>query len=266
LWFVDMLLGRVNRFADGAVEQFATFGRPSALGFRPDGDMLVVDAATSTLHTYRHGNLDDSRDLSEFGGLNDMAVDRHGRAYIDCRLPRDGDGGGLLGTWEPVGQVLLVPLDRPPRIVAEGILSPNGIGISPDGRTLVVGESMGPGGSPNGARMLAYDIADDGTLSGARTEAALERGTVDGLCFDADGAVWVGTAFGHEVQRFVGGEVVDRIAVPDRKWPLAVALGGPELRTMFICTAAAPRGGDPSQFTEAWLETVDVDVPAPAAR
>src|SRR5262249_14431949 len=157
--------------------------------------------------------------------------------------------------WEPIGQVLLVPPDGEPSIVAEGILSPNGIGVSPDGHLLVVGESMGPGGSPSGARMFAYDIEADGTLSDGRQIGALERGTVDGLCFDAEGALWVGTAFGHDVQRWRGGEMVERIPVADRKWALAVALGGPDMTTMFICTAAAPPKGDPFQFSEAWIET-----------
>jgi sugar lactone lactonase YvrE len=264
LWFVDMLRGNVNTYRDGVVELFASFGRPSSLGFRPNGDLLIVDGSVSTLHTYRGAELVKSLDLSEFGGLNDMAIDGRGHVYIDCNPRRANEDVSLLGRWEPTGRVLLVPTEGEPRLHADGIIAPNGIGVSPDGRTLVVGESMGPGGSPSGARMHTFDIADDGSLSGGHVTGALERGTVDGLCFDSEGAVWVGTAFGHDVQRWLDGEMVDRIPVPDRKWPLAVALGGPEMRTLFVCTAAAPPKGDPSKFTEAWLETVEVDVSGPA--
>jgi sugar lactone lactonase YvrE len=260
LWFVDMLRGNVHRFAGGQVEHVLSFGRPSSVGFRPNGDMLVCDASAITLNTVRDGGVVDSLDLSPFGGVNDMAVDRNGNAYIDTAGQRH-TSEGLLGPWEPVGRIVLVPAAGPPRVVAEKLLAPNGIAISPDGHTLIVGESMGEGGAPTGTRMLVYDIDDDGSLSNERLFGRLARGTADGMCFDAEGGLWVGTAFGHDVQRWVDGELVDRIPIPDRKWPLACALGGADLRTMFICTAAAPPKGDPAKFTEAWLETVDVDVP-----
>jgi sugar lactone lactonase YvrE len=223
--------------------------------------MLVCDASTVTLHVYRDGGAVESLDLSAFGGINDMIVDRHGNAYIDGAGHRRDSGAGLLGSWDPVGVIVLVPLGGSPRVVADTILSPNGIAIAPDGRTLVVGESMGEGGTPTDTRMLAYDIADDGSLSGERLYGRLARGTADGMCFDAEGGLWVGTAFGHDVQRWIDGQVVDRIPIADRKWPLACALGGPDLHTMHICTAAAPPKGDPAKFSEAWVETVDVDVP-----
>jgi sugar lactone lactonase YvrE len=261
-----MLRGEVNRLADGVVQTMATFDHPTALGFRPNGDLLVVDGnevhhasvnKRAFLHTMRDGAVVDSLDLSGLTHrLNDMAVDRFGRAYI-------GDAGvdPFTEGWKPVGRVVLVETDGDHRIVADGILAPNGIAIAGDGRTLVVGESMGPGGRPTGARLLGYRIEGDSSLSGPEVMGTLERGCCDGLCFDSAGAVWVGTAFGHEAQRFLGGELVDRIPLPDRKWALACALGGSELKTLFVCTTPPPPRGDPSIFDNGWIECVEVDVP-----
>jgi sugar lactone lactonase YvrE len=259
LWFVDMLRGNVNRMTDGRVETVASFDHPASLGFRSNGDLLVTDSNTRLLHTLRDEKVVHSLDLGWLsnGRINDMAVDRHGRAYIDDT----GGGDPFRDGWQAHGRILLVFPDGSGRVGAEGILSPNGIAISPDGRTLVVGESMGPGGAPTGARLLGYDIADDGSLANQRLVGTIARGSGDGLCFDSEGAVWVGTSFGHEVQRFVDGEVVERIEVAERRWALACALGGPDLTTMFICTTARPLGGDPGKFTDGWIETVEVDVP-----
>lgn len=262
LWFCDMLRGRVHRLVgDGEPQTVGRFDHPTAVGFRPNGDVLVADADKQLLHTVVENRVAHSVDLSSTarGRLNDMVVDRDGRAYVDDIGPDPFRTG-----WKPDGRILLVEPDGDVRVVAEGLLSPNGIDISPDGRTLVVGESMGPGGSPAGAQMLAFDVAADGSLSNRRLAGTIARGSGDGLCFDADGGVWIGTAFGHEVQRFVGGEVVERIRVADRKWALACALGGPELRSLFVCTTAAPPAGDPARFTDGWIEVVDVEVPGVA--
>ncbi len=266
LWFVDMLQGRINRLADGAVETVARFDHPTSLGFRPDGDLLVATGnevhqtavdKKAWLHTVRDGTVVESLDLSATTHrLNDMAVDGAGRAYIgDAGLDPFTEG------WAPVGRIIVVEPDGTPHIAAEHILAPNGIAISGDGTQLVVGESMGTGGQPAGARLLGFSIAGDGSLHDRTVVATLGRGCWDGLCFDSVGAVWVGTAFGHEARRFLGGELVDRVALPDRKWALACALGGPDLKTLFICTTPPPPKGDPSVFSDGWIEATEVDVP-----
>lgn len=218
--------------------------------------MIVADGTTRLVHVLNHGSVIDSLDLSSWTPhLNDMTIDHRGWAYIDAF----GGGGSSVGTWEPSGCIVLITFDSTPRIVAEDLVGPNGIGISPDGGTLVVGEAMGRN-EPLGARLLGFTIDDDGSLSNRRVLGTIARGLADGLCFDSEGAVWVGTAFGHEVQRFLDGEVVDRIQLADRKWALACALGGPDLKTLFICTTSAPPGGDPSRFSEGFIETIDVAV------
>src|SRR5262245_49808461 len=90
LWFVDMLRGNVNKLTGTTVEPVATFDHPASVGFRPNGDMLVTDSHKQVLHTLRDGVVVDSLDLGWLaaGRLNDMAVDRQGRAYVD-----DGGAG-----------------------------------------------------------------------------------------------------------------------------------------------------------------------------
>jgi sugar lactone lactonase YvrE len=257
LWFVDMLRGNVNKLTGRTVETVARFDRPSALGFSPNGDMLVVDGNKSTVRTLRDGKEVDALDLSSRAHhLNDMVIDRRGRAYVDVFMSDPFTHG-----WQQDGQIFLLEPGASPRVLADGILGPNGVALSPDGRTLVVGESMGPEGKPTGARLLGYTVSDDGSLADDRVVGTVARGSGDGLCFDVEGAVWVGTSFGHEVQRFMDGEVIDRIRLAERKWALACSLGGPEMRTMFICSVPPPPGGDPSKYTDGWIETVEVDVP-----
>jgi sugar lactone lactonase YvrE len=261
LWFVDMLRGNVNKLTHGTVEVVASFDRPSSLGFLPDGTLLVVDGNKATLRTLRDGVVIESWDYSAIANsLNDMIIDRHGWAYIDAAAA-PGPEPPRFGDWKADSRILLVKPGAEPQVVAEGILSANGIAISPDGRMLVVGESMGPGGSPEGARLLGYTVADDGSLSGERLVGTIARGSGDGLCFDAEGGLWVGASFGHEVQRFVNGEIVDRVPLTDRKWALACALGGPQMKTLFICSVAPPPKGDPALMTDGWVETTEVDVP-----
>lgn len=256
LWFVDMLRGNVNRLSDGIAETVARFERPSAVGFRPDGAMIVADGTTGIVHVLEGGSVVDRLDLSSWTPhLNDMTIDHRGWVYIDAF----GSDGASVGTWRPSGCIVLVRFDATPRIVAENLVGPNGIGISPDGGTLVVGEAMGQG-EPLGSRLMGFTIEDDGSLSNKCVLGTIARGLGDGLCIDSQGGVWVGTAFGHEVQRFLDGEVVDRIQFADRKWALACALGGPDLKTLFICTTSAPPGGDPSRFSEGWIEAMDVPV------
>lgn len=252
-----MLAGNVNRLVGSEVEAVATFDHPSSLGFLPNGDMVVVDGHKATVNTVRRGQVINSVDLSAMTHLlNDMTVDRHGWVYVDALLSDPFESG-----WVPDGRILLVKEGEPAKVVADGLLGPNGIAISPDGRTLVVGESMGPGGAPVGARLVGYTIAEDGILTEERVVGTVARGSGDGLCFDSEGGLWVGCSFGHEVQRFLGGEVVERIALSDKRWALACALGGPDMRTMYVCSVPPPPRGQPSLMGDGVIEAVEVGVP-----
>ena len=114
---------------------------------------------------------------------------------------------------------------------APDLAFPNGTVIFPDGRTLVVAESAG-------ARLTAFDVGADGSLSGRRVWAELDGCAPDGICLDADGCIWVANALGTECRRVAqGGEVVDRVETS--QFCYACALGGP---TAAPSTASPPRG------------------------
>lgn len=112
--------------------------------------------------------------------------------------------------------------------MAGDIQFPNGMIITPDGRTLIISESFA-------GRLTAFDIDADGGLSGRRVFA--EHLGPDGICLDAEGAVWV-QAGGFSVVRVAeGGEILQRVALAENRAPFALMLGGPDRRTLFICTA-----------------------------
>jgi sugar lactone lactonase YvrE len=214
--------------ADGRVERkFDVPGRPSGLGWRPDGTLLVVSMEDRLLLAFRDGDASTVADLSSVATwhANDMVVDAVGRAYIG------NFGWDYRASREPVAASLArVDLDGSVHVAADNLLFPNGVVLSADGRTMVVAETYG-------ARLTAFDVGDDGSLSGRRVFAELDGVHPDGICLDAEGAVWVSTARGGEVIRVrEGGEVTDRIA-SGRRGAFACALGGVDRRTLFICCA-----------------------------
>jgi sugar lactone lactonase YvrE len=112
---------------------------------------------------------------------------------------------------------------------ADGLMFPNGTVITPDGRTMIIAESFG-------RRLTAFDIADDGSLSNRRVWADLGRRTPDGICLDADGAIWVANPITPECFRVAeGGEILEVIETDNRCF--ACMLGGPDRRTLFMLTS-----------------------------
>jgi sugar lactone lactonase YvrE len=125
------------------------------------------------------------------------------------------------------------------RVAVDGMLFPNGTVITPDGRTLIVGESFA-------ARLTAFDVEADGSLRNQRVWATLGSAVPDGICLDAEGAIWVASPISAEVLRVrQGGAVTHRIAV--EKQAFACMLGGPQRRHLFICPATS---GDPAVARE----------------
>ena len=251
LWFSDMHAQRVIAVApDGAAETVLELGQdPSGLGWLPDGRLLVVSMQDRRLLRVDPEGPVVAADLSGVATYhcNDMVVDERGRAYV-------GNFGFDLhsGAQPTEADLALVHPDGRVEVAAEGLRFPNGAVITPDGRTLVVGESFG-------ACLTAFDVAEDGSLSGRREWAHLERALPDGICLDAEGCIWVASPIGHQVLRVrEGGEVTQRIAIENEAF--ACMLGGPERRTLFICTAAA---SDPAQThtKTGRIEVIDVEVP-----
>jgi sugar lactone lactonase YvrE len=251
LWFSDMHAGRVLALdPEGGVETVAEVpAMPSGLGWLPDGRLLVVSMTDRRLLRLDPGGLVAVADLSPFATFhaNDMVVDGAGRAYVGnfgfdlfARVPR-----------VPANLVLVHP-DGVAEVAAGDLLFPNGAVITPDGRTLVVAESLG-------ARLTAFDVEPDGRLVRRRVWAELAGAVPDGICLDAEGAIWVASPASRELVRVrEGGAVARRIRTETH--PIACMLGGPERRTLFVCTATAFEPAETGSC-QGRIEAAEVEVP-----
>jgi sugar lactone lactonase YvrE len=182
----------------------------------------------------------EAADLADLAGgwCNDMVVDADGGAYV-------GNFGfdRYLGEAPGPAKLIRVERDGTVAVAAEDLQFPNGMVITPDGRTLIVAES-------SARRLTAYDRAADGNLSNRRLFADLEPNLPDGICLDAEGAVWSADPFRNEVIRVRdGGDVIQRVSTGELG-AYACMLGGDDGCTLFVCTnttmgpqAAEARGG-----------------------
>ena len=224
--------------------------RPSGLGSLPDGRMLVVSMVDRKLMRLDRDGLKPVADMTQLAPFdcNDMVVDARGRAYV-------GNFGFDLHKNETPRTTTLVMAepDGAARVVADDLMFPNGMVITPDGNTLVVGESFG-------RRLTAFDIGADGSLTNRRVWAELGNNVPDGICLDAENAIWVACPTASEVIRVKqGGEVTERIKVETDAF--ACMLGGPDGRTLFVATSP---GSDPEKSRadrRGRIETTHVEVP-----
>lgn len=238
LWFSDFS-ARVIMSLDsrGHLQRRAYIpGQPSGLGFCDDGSVLIVSAHNGHLLRLFAGEMTLVADVGAMyrGALNDMVVDRRGRAYIST-LPAPVAGRRYHQVPEPpLLPIIIVDVDGTVRMGAEDLRVPNGLAISEDQATLIVAETAGHA-------LSAFDIEADGSLSGRRIFAELGERTPDGICLDNAGGVWAGSPFTSEFVRVEeGGAVTDVIATPGR-WAVACALGGADGRTLFCLTARTSR-------------------------
>lgn len=254
LWFSEKRGHRVVRMdVDGNVAGSVEVpGQPSGLGWRPDGTLLIVSMVDSLLLEVVDGELREAADLSDLtvGKANDMVVDGRGNAYV-------GHFGYDLLRGDPPAPatLLLVTLDGAARVVAKDVEFPNGCVVAPDGGTLIVAETQT-------CRLSAFDIEEDGGLSRRRAFAEIEPTRPDGICLDAEGAVWVADPLHCEVARVVeGGEITDRIPTSSGDGAFACALGGPDRRTLYVCTypEEASMSADPPAVGR--IEQAEVAVP-----
>jgi sugar lactone lactonase YvrE len=196
---------------------------PFCIDWLPGGRLLIVSGREGLLlRREPDGSLVTHADLTSLSRYpwNDIVVDGRGNAYVNT-IGFEFPGG----EFRP-GAVALVTPDGVVRQVADGLAFPNGMVVTPDNTTLIVAESYG-------ARLTAFDIAQDGRLSNRRVWAELPDGHPDGICFDAEGAVWYGDVpNGCCVRVREGGEVLEKIEL-DRGC-FACMLGGPDRRTLFM--------------------------------
>jgi sugar lactone lactonase YvrE len=240
--------------------------QPSGIGWMPDGSMLVVSMRDRRVLRVRDGGEPDVHaDLSQLAPwhLNDMVVDAAGRAYV-------GNFGFDLMSGAPIVSTCIVRVDPDggATVAADDLRFPNGTVIFPDGRTLVVAETLG-------GRLTAFDVAEDGALSNRRVWAQLSE-TVetddmgellaaggiapDGIALDAEGAIWAADALGGRVLRVrEGGEIVEEIAPGTGVF--ACGLAGADGRTLLMCAAPSFAEHERRDTREAQLLACEVDVP-----
>jgi sugar lactone lactonase YvrE len=240
-------------------------GQPSGLGFLPDGRALIVSMRDHRILVRGDsGELTEHADLSDAvpAVLNDMIVDERGRAYV-------GNFGFDLMSGAPLRYTTLTRVDPDGTVstVAEDLGFPNGMVILPGG-VLVVAETFA-------GRLTAFDVEEDGRLSNRRVWAqfgetpqtedvgeALQRLQVapDGICADAEGAIWVADPLHARVIRVgEGGEILDEI--PTGMGVYACMLGGDDGRTLFLCAAPSFAEHERRPVREAQLLAVRVEVP-----
>lgn len=200
--------------------------QPSGLGWLPDGSLLAVAMTTRKLWRFDGDVRTQWADLENIATwhCNDMVVAADGTAYVG------NFGFDLEGRGKPAHATLArVAPDGSVHVAAEELRFPNGSVITPDGKTLIVGQTMG-------ANYLAFPINDDGSLGERRVWAETPNMFPDGCCLDAAGGIWFADALGSQVVRVVeGGEVTHRVSTPMPTF--ACMLGGPNETTLYALCA-----------------------------
>jgi sugar lactone lactonase YvrE len=228
LWFSDWVAHEiiaVDLQGNSEVILQASFPSiPMCIDFLPNGRLLVISSSENLiLRKEPDGSLTTHADLNQLTarGWNEITVDHRGNAYVN--------GGGfdlMAGEKFAPGVIALVTPDGSSRQVADGIAFPNGMLITPDNSTLVIAESYGK-------KLTAFDITPDGSLANRRVWADLIDGVPDGICLDAENAIWYADVPNKRCVRVrEGGEVLQTINL-DRGC-FACALGGPDMRTLFM--------------------------------
>jgi sugar lactone lactonase YvrE len=268
LYFSDQHSYRVFAVSmDGSSEVIAHLPqRPSGLGWLPDGSLLIVSMLDRRIMRLESDGrpLTLYADLSSLatGDTNDMVVDRYGRAWVG-NFGFDLHGGAPART----ASLICVEPDGSAHIAAEGLGFPNGAVLSPDGQTLIVAETL--------ANRLSSFAVNAGKLGERRTWAAFGPASTstdvgeimaqadvvaDGICLDAEGAVWVADITHNRLIRVAeNGRILESLltAMP----PFACMLGGNDGRTLFACVAPTFHEEEVKALMDSSILITTVDVP-----
>lgn len=241
LWFSDFYAHAVKSvsLAGDLRTEVEIDDRPSGLGWAPDGSLLIVSQVKrQLLRRSPDGRIAVHADLGPIAGFhcNDMVVDSSGGAYVgnfgfdlDAEIGARGVESVLAD--HPTAKLAYVSPAGDASVAARDMHFPNGSVITPDGKTLIVGETLA-------GRLTAFDIGADGVLSNRRVWAETWPRVPDGIALDADGAIWIANPIAPECVRIgEGGKVLEVI---DTGQPcFACMLGGDDGRTLFMLTAAS---------------------------
>ena len=241
LWFSDFYAHAVKSvsLAGDLRTEFEIDDQPSGLGWRPDGSMLIVSMTKrQVLRRAPDGAITVHADLSHIAAFhcNDMVVDSTGGAYVGnfgFNLDAEIDARGVPSVLadHPTAKLAYVAPDGQTRIAAEDMHFPNGPVITPDGKTLILGETLA-------GVLTAFDIGENGDLSNRRVWASTSPRVPDGIALDAAGAIWVANPIAPECVRIAqGGEVLEVIETDQPCY--ACMLGGDDGKTLFMLTASS---------------------------
>ena len=263
LWYSDFYRHAIfSMAADGSDEvlQHEVATQPSGLGWLPNGDLLCVSMTNKTILRFHGDDVSIFADISEHCGFwaNDMVVAKSGDSYVgnfgfdlDGRLAELGVER-FLAEPPPTTNLVVLNADGDVIQVVPDMAFPNGTVITPDGATLIVGETFG-------SRLTAFDVGSDGRLVNRRVWAPLEMAASDGMCLDAEGQIWFANATSRRCVRVrEGGEVTGTVHCSKRAF--ACMLGGPDRDTLFVMTSSSSDRFEIAEKTDACIEAVRVDV------
>ncbi len=249
LWFSDVAAGEVCSVGlGGDLTVVARIdGGPSGLGWLPDGTLLVARGEpASVMAVSPAGDVREYADLRTIATHppNDMVVDQEGRTWLGTC--------DIAGIPTPAAsQLLCIQPDRSVEVVDTQMCFPNGSVVTTDGSTLIVAETFGAG-------FQAFNI--DGGHGGAKRQWAEVAGAYpDGICLDEEGAVWFADARGRCAVRVrEGGEILDRVSTEQGCY--ACTLGGPDGRTLFLCTGEFGPSGRSRENRKGRIEMTTVAI------
>ena len=264
LWFSDFYAHAVKSvsLAGDLRTEVEIDDQPSGLGWMPDGSLLIVSMTRrQVLRRTPDGKLGLHADLSHIATFhcNDMVVDAAGGAYVgnfgfdlDTAIQQRGVPAVLAD--HPTAKLAYVSPDGQTRVAAEDMHFPNGPVITPDGKTLILGETLA-------AVLTAFDIGPNGDLSNRRVWAPTSPAVPDGICLDADGAIWVANPIAPQCVRIAkGGEVLEIIETGGQPC-FACMLGGEDGKTLFMVVADSSDHGEAAKAATGKILVASVDSP-----
>jgi sugar lactone lactonase YvrE len=264
LWYSDFYRrGIYSMAADGTDEilEHEVVTQPSGLGWLPNGNLLCVSMIDQKVLRFAGKKMSIFADISEYCTFwaNDMTVSARGYGYVgnfgfdlDTRLKELGVKAFFASPPPSTNLVVLDPDGNVIQVVPD-MHFPNGTVITPDGSTLIIGETMSD-------RLTAFDISDDGTLGNRRVWAQFDRVKTDGMCLDEQGQIWLANAVTKRCVRVKeGGEVTGTVTCTQNAY--ACMLGGEDRRNLYVMTAPTSDRFNIAELSRGRIEMVRVETP-----
>jgi sugar lactone lactonase YvrE len=263
LWYSDFYRFAIySTDAQGSEERLEheVPGQPSGLGWLPDGDLLVVSMTDHRVLRVHQGVASLFCDISEYCGFwaNDMVVSASGVSYVgnfgfdlDVML-RDEGAEAMMASPPPTTNLVVINPEGAVIQVVPDMAFPNGSVITPNGKTLIIGETMT-------FRLSAFDINPDGTLDNRRIWAQLDFVATDGMCLDVEGQIWLANALTNKCLRVKeGGEITGVVETSQTAY--ACMLGGADRKTLYVLSSPTSDRFKIATSTAGKIEAIEVAV------